>query len=840
MSRKLKGILTASALLVFSAVTVTGLASCQQEEPTPDPVEDVVITKIEITNKATLSEPQSLTAGRLLMEINVETEDGSVGANELISNGDLVVKSSDTNVATVSGRYITLLAQGTTTISVENRAATVKDSFTLTVTPREVLELTSISDIMDGKVETGTKVNIKGQIVQNSSSGYFMGDADGNIIYVYNVLGTQYKVGDTVIVTGDVGQYSGLYQIGSGGSYSITLNYEGMGEDINILDTITYTEITAEMANNFGAKTEDQTDFTKNALKHPVAAKITVTMLDEFEDGKYLWTAAGFDSKTIIYTGYMLTTDITEYDFKVGDRYTMEGFISGVGSHNQYSNRINFYPNSFHKEESIPVTELKIEAGLSELMIGQTTTLTHTVGPDGSAGTVTYTSSDPAIVSVDGNTIKGLKAGEVTITGKVDGYEVTAEIKITVIDKEYKPASIAETLASAKKDDTVFIYGIYSYNVSGYGIFVDDGTSAILVYKGTAPSGTNIGDYVTVQGTYDEFNGTPQIKDATVLKVSATDLTTKPTAGVPVDLNKKEEIVVANANRGVSVKEAVISDYDWSPRKEESGYDIASFAITIGSEKYNVRVDSRYTPSEDMGKFGDKQLDGAKISFDGRLGFYKNNAQIQYLSKVTIVGGTETPEEPEEPETPVDALLTLSFADDPFEFGSKNNSYYGNKELVLDGRNYYLSNGGGSAFSYALAVGYNSLEKFTGSVKANVAKAIDSTISADTQKVTYKDTEYNIVSFDMNFDAGASKSITYQFKEEGGDSIRSDEYDHGFILESTDKGTTWKIAKEFETGLESVTYEKSEASESRYSIAFLRDPSQKRSRTTIAKVVFGK
>lgn len=838
MSRKLKGILTASALLVFSAVTVTGLASCQQEEPTPDPVEDVVITKIEITNKATLSEPQSLTTGRLLMEINVETEDGSVGANELISNGDLVVKSSDTNVATVSGRYITLLAQGTTTISVENRAATVKDSFTLTVTPREVLTLTDIGDIMDGKVETGTTVNIKGQIVQNSSSGYFMGDADGDIIYVYNVLAAQYKVGDTVIVTGDIDEYGGLYQVGSGGSYKITANYEGMGDDIDILNTIKYTELTSEMANNFGAKTDDQTDFTKNALKHPVPVKITVTMIDEFTDGKYLWRAAGFDNKTVIYTGYMLASDTAEYDFKVGERYTMEGFINGTGTHNQYTNRINFYPNSFHKEDSIPVTELKIEAGLSELMIGQETTLTHTVGPDGSAGTVTYTSSDPTIVSVDGNTIKGLKAGEVTITGKVDGYEVTAEIKITVINKEYKPASIAETLTSVKKGETVFIYGIYSYNVSGYGIFVDDGTSAILVYKGTAPSGTNIGDYVTVQGTYDEFNGTPQIKDATVLKVSATDLATKPTAGVPVDLNKKDEIVVANANRGVSVKEAVISDYDWSPRKSDSGYDIALFKIAVGTNTYAVRVDSRYTASADMDKFSDKTLNGTKISFDARLGFFNGNPQIQYLSNVTIVGeGTETSEEPE---TPIDALLTLSFANDPFGFGSKNNSYYGNKDLVLDGRNYYLSNGGGSSFAYALAVGYNKLEKFTGSVKANVAKAIDSTISADTQKVTYKDAEYNIVSFDMNFDAGASKSITYQFKEEGGTGIKNNEYDYGFILESTDKGTTWKIAKEFETGLESVTYEKSEASESRYSIAFLRDPSQKASRTTIAKVVFGK
>lgn len=652
MSRKLKGILTASALLVFSAVTVTGLASCQQEE-VPNPTDEVEITKITISNKADLAKSHSLTEGRLLMEIAVETSEGAGNANDLIASGDLVVTSSDTKVATVSGRYVTLVAEGKTTITVKNASGSVSDSFEIEVTPRAELELTSIGDIMGGKAEVGTTVNVKGQIVQNSSSGYFLGDADGNYIYVYKVLAAQYKVGDTVIVTGDVDEYGGLYQISSD-HYDIAKNY--MGEDINILDTIKYTELTAEMANNFGAKESEQTEFTKNALKNPVPVKVTVTLTEIVEeDRKYLWRGIGFDDKTVVYTGYMLATDMAELDLSVNARYTMEGFINGKGSHNQYTNRINFYPCEFTKEESIAPTEVKISSELTSLMIGQKTNLSHVIGPDGSAGTVTYTSSDETIVSVNGNTLEGLKPGEVTITGTVDGHAtVKAEIKITVVDQEYKPASLAETIANAKKDDSVFFYGIYSCDIPNYGIVVEDGDKALLVYGGKAPSGARIGDCVTVQGTYDVYYDVPQIArgTSTVLKVSASDLPATPKEPTLVDLTKKEETVIANANRGVEVKEAVISNYSWTPADDDKGDDIAAFKVTIGDNTFDVRIDARYTSKEDMAKVADKQLNGAKISFDARLGFFKNNPQLQYVSNITVTEGSETPEEPVDPEAP--------------------------------------------------------------------------------------------------------------------------------------------------------------------------------------------
>ena len=55
MSKKLKGIIAASALLVFSAISVTALSACscepETDDPTPEPEEELVISAITITNK---------------------------------------------------------------------------------------------------------------------------------------------------------------------------------------------------------------------------------------------------------------------------------------------------------------------------------------------------------------------------------------------------------------------------------------------------------------------------------------------------------------------------------------------------------------------------------------------------------------------------------------------------------------------------------------------------------------------------------------------------------------------------------------------------------------------
>ena len=120
MSKKLKGIIAASALLVFSAISVTALSACscepETDEPTPEPNEELKISAISITNKAALQAEYSETEGPRTLELAI-TSNGSTNAQELMMSGDLTVNSSDTKVATVTGLQITPVSAGKTTIT---------------------------------------------------------------------------------------------------------------------------------------------------------------------------------------------------------------------------------------------------------------------------------------------------------------------------------------------------------------------------------------------------------------------------------------------------------------------------------------------------------------------------------------------------------------------------------------------------------------------------------------------------------------------------------------------------------------------------------------------------
>ena len=79
---------------------------------------------------------------------------------------------------------------------------------------------------------------------------------------------------------------------------------------------------------------------------------------------------------------------------------------------------------------TVPVTSVTIEGTASEIAVGGTTTLTATVLPETATdSTVTWSSSDERVATVDGGTVKGISAGTVTITAtagdKSDSYEIT-------------------------------------------------------------------------------------------------------------------------------------------------------------------------------------------------------------------------------------------------------------------------------------------------------------------------------------------------------------------------------------------------------------------------------
>ncbi|MBQ6578185.1 MAG: Ig domain-containing protein, partial [Bacteroidales bacterium] len=80
-----------------------------------------------------------------------------------------------------------------------------------------------------------------------------------------------------------------------------------------------------------------------------------------------------------------------------------------------------------------PVTSVTLNTSSLILRENETAQLIATVGPqDATDKTVTWTSSNPAIVSVDGNgQIKAISLGNATVTAKAGDVSATCEIKVT-------------------------------------------------------------------------------------------------------------------------------------------------------------------------------------------------------------------------------------------------------------------------------------------------------------------------------------------------------------------------------------------------------------------------
>lgn len=653
MSKKLKGIIAASALLVFSAISVTALSACscepETDEPTPEPNEELKISAISITNKAALQAEYSETEGPRTLELAI-TSNGSTNAQELMMSGDLTVNSSDTKVATVTGLQITPVSAGKTTITVANKDNTVKDSVEITIKELDTSLAVSLRTIKDSEED---KVFItKAQVVGQCAGGFFIADQDAEgkaeYMYVYYEMPGNVQVGKTYYFQAKRGEYSGIAQLTSDSFFAKAVP---AGEEFNI--TPDFSKVpTSENLNKF-----KDSEFAGDIIP----ATMTLTVYDDFDNSgeAFLWIDKGFASNTCVYTGYMSPNLIPE-GIKINDRYKMTGFFSGTSNKDGFANRINFYPMSLEKQDSFAVTKLTASSQKPELQQGESSTLSTAVEEDGAAADVYYVVTagkefvdENSFISKDSSelassTIKSKRIGEgKTGTIKLKAIDrntkvESAEITINVTGEIYLPTSIASLYDledDALKGKLHYVYGVYAEYINDYGIVIEDGEKSLLIYGVDAPKGVSLGSYVTVEGEGDIYNGLVQLKNATVAKANEEDLAVKPTAGVKVDLTNPANATAENAMRLTTIS-GVIENYNWSPRKEIDGYDILQFKVTEETRKYsyNVRLDSRYVAEDVMTKLAPteevKSLDGYRITFDARLNWY-NAAQLGYARNIT-------------------------------------------------------------------------------------------------------------------------------------------------------------------------------------------------------------
>lgn len=101
-----------------------------------------------------------------------------------------------------------------------------------------------------------------------------------------------------------------------------------------------------------------------------------------------------------------------------------------------------------------PVESVELNKTSASLKVGETTTLTATVKPDNASDkTVTWSSSDASVASVENGVVTAKKIGTATITAKAGGK--TATCSITVEATPVSSIELDKTSASLKVGETI-------------------------------------------------------------------------------------------------------------------------------------------------------------------------------------------------------------------------------------------------------------------------------------------------------------------------------------------------------------------------------------------------
>lgn len=656
MSRKFKGLLTVSALLLFSAVSVTSLASCGNEvvEPGPDDVVTDVVTELSIANKDDLTAEFRMGDQNRLIELNVKSNNNTP-AITLINNGTIKITSSDTKVISVVGSYISAVGTGTATITVSS--GDLSDSFTVTVLEAEFANMMSIEEVY--KQENDTNVSVTVEIVGIADGGYMLGDETG-YIYYFGSAPVNLEIGKTYKIRGQVASYNGIKQLSSPDAPL----FQEQTTSLNLPD-VTYNEIGGEELNNLIAADADKTELTKtiNSTFYPV--KMTLTLDHIQGEDAFYFIDEETDDNTGVYAGYIDSKLYKLDDMKVNTRWVITGFLSGTINRDGYSNRVSLYPTSLTKTNSIIPTELTIETNKTTIGINGGANLDYTLTPRGSAGTIEYTITEGAdFATISGSVLTGRAPGTVKVTAKdtVSGLESKNTLTITVTDELEAPSTIADILKNVDSGKPAYFYGKVTEEISGYGLMVEDGSSSILLYKATLPENVKIGDYVIVNGTMDDYNG-KQIESGTakITKAEADELPAVPQD--PVSLTE-ETLPSATQQADVMRKIEIEGKVTTEPKMSSGAYD---FTFEYGEGK-NItgHIQDKYSPKELAGLFPQIKINYT-LKVTARLCYFNGNAQFNYVTALEVrdedgnlVEAGESYTEPKAEATTIAEVLSLT------------------------------------------------------------------------------------------------------------------------------------------------------------------------------------
>ena len=242
------------------------------------------------------------------------------------------------------------------------------------------------------------------------------------------------------------------------------------------------------------------------------------------------------------------------------------------------------------------------------------------------------------------------REGEIVFSSSMkndDNEIVSTETKFTITQTGLVVPTIAEVRASTKDDKVTTEGTVMAIHQKGY--IISDATGSIYVYTNAVPE-VAVGNKIKISGEFDNYYGTLQIKNATVLSNDAATSVTYPT---PIDLTdpeKYEEFATFSATNPtefayVKIKGVLSGNYN--------------NIVTVGTSKKTAQFD---WSSGDYGA-----LNGKTVVVKAYIKGFHSSGYYQLMEVSVVEEGLE----PEEP-----TIMTLTNAEILAALAQANSSDY--------------------------------------------------------------------------------------------------------------------------------------------------------------------
>lgn len=242
---------------------------------------------------------------------------------------------------------------------------------------------------------------------------------------------------------------------------------------------------------------------------------------------------------------------------------------------------IKLYTKVVEETGPVAVESIVLTPTEMNLLVGDSETINATVLPGNATDkTVTWTSSDEDVATVNNGTVTAVSGGTATITAKAGEKTATCLVNVTT--------EVNYDISQITKAGEYTIRGlVVAKNKSA--LVVSDGDDSIYIHDNSLPDKYNINDYVEVSGNVSEYNRAFQFNYS---GLSVTKLSEEHEIVLPA----AEELTAEKLNSLLAQDSYSTKDiklYKWTATAAKDG----SFD-TLNVEGCNVSVEPVYLPSD--------------------------------------------------------------------------------------------------------------------------------------------------------------------------------------------------------------------------------------------------